>query len=279
MPDHNYHQTGFDTDMVAHSAPVILIGRGGGGTRLLSQIVSSFGIFMGNEINVSFDSVEWVNTIYKLVIESLTDPFEVGSERDVFWQDAVRAKAVAVLNMDKQNPADPWGWKLPETTLIVPQVIRYFPNARFVHLIRHPIASCCRRTHMTSRMNTRMGAASLTAAYAHIGRAVELIDTDSAQIHNAASWAHQVDMALDALEQLPENSQKLLIKYEDICSNPKQAETILSGFLSIDAASSNPAVTIDSERMNSQADSHPDAPAVWDICQNVASRIGYQWTP
>lgn len=278
MPNFDVHEVGFDKFVIANATPVVLIGRGGGGTRLLSQMVSSFGIFMGNEISDSFDSVEWVETVYKLVIENLTAPFENGSARDFFWRNKVRATAAGILNKGEKNPVDPWGWKLPETTLIVPQIIRYFPNAKFVHLVRHPVASCCRRTHMTSRMNTRMGAASLTAAYAHIGRPIEHLNVDSRHIHNAASWAHQVDMALDALGILEDN-RALLIKYEDICSNLDKLKSLLQRFLDIKAVSPEHFVTIESDRLNSQAYSHQDAAVVWDICGKAAGRVGYQWRP
>ena len=64
---------------------------------------------------------------------------------------------------------------------------------------------------MTSRMNTQMGAACLKAAYVHIGRPLERLKLDSEHIHNAASWAYQVDVALDAIA-VSEDNRKLLIE-------------------------------------------------------------------
>jgi hypothetical protein len=53
-------------------APIILTGRGGSGTRLLSDIASASGVFLGNDLNVSSDSVEWVDLIYKIVIGKMS---------------------------------------------------------------------------------------------------------------------------------------------------------------------------------------------------------------
>jgi hypothetical protein len=128
---------------------------------------------------------------------------------------------------------------------------------------------------MTSRMNTKMGAASLTAAYTHIGRPIERVQSDSEHIHNAASWAYQVDIALDAMAA-SEDDRKLLIKYEDICCDPVKSKSRLLRFLDIQETSSGNSITIDSDRLNSKAYSHQDAAAVWDICGNAANRVGYQ---
>ncbi len=35
----------------------------------------------------------------------------------------------------------PWGWKEPRTTLFAPSWLERFPNARIVHVIRHPLAA------------------------------------------------------------------------------------------------------------------------------------------
>ena len=72
-----------DEAEVAASQPVILIGRGGGGTRLLSEMVQSLGFFLGNQLNVSCDSVEWVDKFYELAIENIMYPFENRSTRDL----------------------------------------------------------------------------------------------------------------------------------------------------------------------------------------------------
>ena len=51
----------------------------------------------------------------------------------------------------RRNPADliarwrlkrgkPWGWKEPRTTLFAPCWLRLFPEARILHIVRHPLA-------------------------------------------------------------------------------------------------------------------------------------------
>jgi hypothetical protein len=59
-------------DLLRFDKPVILLGRGGSGTRLLAQLALSVGVFLGNELNASHDSVEWVETLYDLAVEPVT---------------------------------------------------------------------------------------------------------------------------------------------------------------------------------------------------------------
>ena len=49
---------------------LLFVGRGGSGTRLLSQLAVDAGIFVGNKVNKSGDSLEWVDLIYKMVVET-----------------------------------------------------------------------------------------------------------------------------------------------------------------------------------------------------------------
>jgi hypothetical protein len=262
---------------VASSRPIILIGRGGGGTRLLSEMVLSLGFFMGNQLNASFDSKEWVDKIYELAIENILYPFENQSTRDLYWCREIRSQAFSILKTGNRKPSDPWGWKLPETTLIVQKIMQYFPQARFVHLIRHPVTSCCRRTHMTSRLGNRIGAAALPAAYEHIGRSAEQIQSDPVHVHNAASWVYQVDSALNALDEIVDSNCKHLIKFESLCNETANTMEDLKQFLDVKATMARQQIDIDIDRLKLGSQNKNDAAEVWNICGNLATKLGYQW--
>src|SRR5205085_9525705 len=112
------------------SSPVILLGRGGSGTRLLSEMARELGVFLGTELNVSGDSLEWTDTVYKLAIEATVTGIESGSRDDLEWRETLRSLAARVLERGHVDPSQPWGWKLPETTLAIEVVLRAFPGAR-----------------------------------------------------------------------------------------------------------------------------------------------------
>ena len=48
--------------------PVILLGRGGSGTRMLSELALGLGVFLGGALNETGDSLEWVESLRELGI-------------------------------------------------------------------------------------------------------------------------------------------------------------------------------------------------------------------
>lgn len=254
------------------SSPIILLGRGGGGTRLLSEFVTSLDVFMGNELNVSFDSVEWVKTIYDLSISHWSE----GQADDAAVIEHLRATAAQVLNAGGKAKSDAWGWKLPETTLIAPLICRAFPNARIIHLVRHPVTTCCRRSHMTSRPGTPMGMAALSAAYRYIGRDVESIANDPTHIRNAASWAFQVDIVLKTFAKAKLKSLPLTVTYEGICSHSVQTAQKISDYLGLNTPAQTNPFSVDANRTCAVAIDGDEAAEVWEICQSEAMQLGYE---
>ena len=138
--------------------------------------------------------------------------------REVFVDELRRSAETLLAGSDAQI----WGYKLPETLLILDDVADAFPSARFVHLVRDPLDTCLRRTHMTARYDNQIGQAALLAAYRAHGRTVEDMLRDPPALHMAYTTLHQLDYALDWTHRLP--AERLLrIRFEDLLENP-QAE-------------------------------------------------------
>jgi hypothetical protein len=142
------------------NAPYILLGRGGSGTRLLSILAEDLGIFIGNDVNKSGDSSEMIGPIYRSVVRKHRAPST--------WQRTqtvpdLRRAAAAML--DRWGGNSSWGFKLPETLLVLPEISAAFPDARFVFFSRDPAATVLRRTHMTARLDNHIGRIALAAAY------------------------------------------------------------------------------------------------------------------
>lgn len=263
-----------DMAPILSSKPVILLGRGGGGTRLLSEMVQSLGFFFGNDISESQDSVEWVELIYQLVRD--TYPLDGQPRLDKFGRNValLRQNALAILHKGGVLPSGDWGWKLPETTLVAEHVVSAFPHARFVQLARHPVTACCRRTHMTSRLASPIGKESLKAAYTHIKRPLELLETDQAHIWNAASWAHQADVVKAAVSG-PASSRHICVRFEDICADPHTVAKRICAFLEVPVDRIAGLPTVDPDRLSAQTWDDKAAAEVWDICHVQAAQLGY----
>ena len=258
--------------LMGESRPVILLGRGGGGTRLLSEFVQGQGVFLGSEINKSFDSVEWVKTIYAIAIEVMSGEVPPDAARRAGYITQLHETAAEVLARAGQVESGYWGWKLPETTLICDLVRAAFPQAQCLHLVRHPVRASLRRTHMTSRMNNPMGRAALPAAYVHAGRDPALIETDSTHIHNACSWLHQADLMARTFDGDPDLH---VVRFEDTLDHPDTTAAALSGFLYRAAPADAPPLAVDAKRAGVIEMDADAARRVWDICGARAATFGY----
>jgi hypothetical protein len=269
--------SGFDAalDTLAQSQPAILLGRGGSGTRLLAQLALSIGTFLGNELNASHDSVEWVEILYDLAVEALTAGVASGSARDLYWQRRLRRQASEILARGHCDATSPWGWKLPETMLILPEALRAFPRARVVHLVRHPLTSALRRTHVTSRLNNPVGRAVLPAAYRACGLDPDNIEDDEPYIHNAVTWTYQVGGVLDTLRSMSLTRGWLQFRYEDICAHPADAQKRLRAFLGTAAPMTRPP-RIDVSRTGDFRANDRKAQKIWSICGGLAFKLGYE---
>jgi hypothetical protein len=261
-------------DEFAISEPLILLGRGGSGTRLLSSMAQTSGVFLGNELNSTQDSVEWITDIYDLAFESTSSGIAAASSRDFYWRDRLRKRAAEILAKASLSPDVLWGWKLPETMLALAQVLRTFPRARMVHLVRHPFSIAARRTHVTSRSDNPVGRAVLAAAYRACGLDEKDIPLDPIYLHNATSWNYQVASVLRVLRDAALPERVLLLRYEEICLRGDEAQRRFADFLGIVAPSMH-APSIDWSRIGEVAYERSIADRIWSVCGATASALGY----
>ncbi|WP_376695245.1 sulfotransferase family protein [Wenzhouxiangella sp. EGI_FJ10305] len=255
------------------SAPVLAIGRGGSGTRLLADLLLGCDVFLGNSLNGSKDSIEWVDLIYELSIKSL---HAKNKNPESFWIEELRERARNILEQAgvyKSLHANGWGWKLPESMLVLETLIEAFPNARVIHLTRHPVSSSFRRTHMTSRMNNPVGRATLLRAYSDLDWQEDPA-TDSDYRRNLASWKFQMEKVRELRPKLA--NRYLQVRYEDLCSNPYKAREEIVDFLNINQSTGEEGLPkINVKRMVPCDIDDRRAKEVWDYCRETAAEFGY----
>ena len=252
-------------------APVLLTGRGGSGTRMLSQLAERIGIFVGNQTNKSGDSTEWVPLIYRIAVEAGGGD---GLPKGARYRRAIREQARKILALAPPRASPLWGLKLPETMLVLPLLVDAFPRMKVVHLTRHPVTSSLRRTHMTSRVNNQIGAVALPAAYRYAARDVALIAADEPYVHNAYSWNFQMRRVVDYARRTLPGEQYLEIAYEDMCREPAGVAAALCDFLGC-AADADSAVSVDASRSGEWDPWDPRIETIWRICGETATLLGY----
>lgn len=161
---------------------VTVIGRGHGGTRAIAQTLGKSGVYLGDHLNSSWDLVP-ADEFYEAcrVVGHHVKHFG-GLEWDFSALqsgpiDPAFTKLVESYLGSVLASASEWkGWKLPETVLAWPWILRMFPDAYFINWVRDPRDSLL-KSHVTDDLS------AFNIAYD---------PTDNILEKRAISWCYQV---------------------------------------------------------------------------------------
>jgi hypothetical protein len=201
---------------------ITIIGRGHGGTRAMSLTLQASGFFMGRVLNESSDMLppdelyEACRVMGKYVVHLGDNQWDFSALHtmpiDPVFEFLVKRYLVHVL-----ANKEPRGWKLPETTLIYPWIVRMFPDIDYIFWVRDPRDSIL-GAHLTDDLS-RFGAPYAKA---------KLPDgTDDVLMNRAISWKYQRDI----VKATPKPKRSIEVRFEDFVL--KQDETLarLSDFV------------------------------------------------
>lgn len=157
--------------------PVIIGGVGGSGTRVVAEIAALFGFYLGNDLNSASDNLsytllfkrpEWfrhnignkrqIYTGLSILEKSIIKGGNLTIRERIFLWKAVRNMMNYGHNKEGEGKGDwpvqrlpyikapqipeagklkGWGWKEPNSHLLVPVFNEYFPHFKYIHTIRH----------------------------------------------------------------------------------------------------------------------------------------------
>jgi hypothetical protein len=196
---------------------ITVIGRGHSGTRAISHTLYTSGVFMGNTLNHSGD---------KVPPQKLYDACRVMA-KCVTWKGGLEWDFDALHSMDidpefeqligeyledvLKDGSSHKGWKLPETTLIYPWIVRMFPDIKYIHWIRDPRDSII-GGHKTDDL-------------ADFG--VEYERTDDIRRRRAISWKYQYEL----MKATPKPREWMLVRFEDFVLKQEEELVKLEAFL------------------------------------------------
>ena len=201
---------------------ITIIGRGHSGTRTISHTLYASGVYMGKSLNPSGDLIP---------PQAMYDACRVFGQYvkwngDLSWDfsqvhsmgipdeftDLFKEYLESVLNHKRSLK----GWKIPETTLVYPWIVRMFPEIKYIFWIRNP-RDCILGRHVTDDMR-RFG--------------IDYPETEDLRKRRAISWKYQYDL----VKSTPKPAQWIEVRFEDFVL--KQEETLerLESFLGIPLA-------------------------------------------
>lgn len=204
-------------DRLAVMEPVVLMGRGHSGTRVLAYAVQALGVNLGFTDRMASGDPE--DKRFRRGLAKLARRWDVG---DVPPERELRPMRKLVYRWhERLRPMGPWGWKYPETYLMTPHVHAVFPRARYLHIIRDGRDLAFKR-HRTHDPDTVLGRRVL----AKIGATGE-----PGYLAAALSWAYQVELFTDfAARHLP-RERVFDCTFEELCADPVGVTRRVAAFL------------------------------------------------
>ena len=198
---------------------ITVIGRGHSGTRAISHTLYASGVFMGSQLNPSGDKIppQDMYTACRVLAQyvkwegglswDFSALFAMPIDPEFEWR--INAYLADVL----RNPAPHKGWKIPETTLVYPWILRMFPDIKYIHWIRDP-RDCIRSSHKTDDLRDF---------------GVDYPATDDIYEKRAISWLYQYQLM--KATPMPENV--IQIRFEDFILDQEGTLKSLEDFLGI----------------------------------------------
>ena len=189
---------------------IIVIGRGHSGTRAISHTLYASGVFMGENLNRSGDLVPAADMYEACRVFGKYVTWE--GDLNWNWDAAMQAEipdefgdlVEAYLRTVLASSSKHRGWKLPETTLILPWIVRRFPDAKYILWTRNP-RDCILGGHITDDLH---------------------------DFRRAISWKYQYDL----IAATPKPERWLEVRFEDFVRHRDETVIRLEEFLGIELA-------------------------------------------
>ncbi|MGH2863867.1 MAG: sulfotransferase [Solirubrobacteraceae bacterium] len=197
------------------SPPTAAGGTGGSGTRVITEVLSASGVFMGSHLNLAGDSLdladfEWRwGEPYLAAEQAGQAPHLEGMERAFY--------SSVGAHLSGYDPATgPWGWKHPHSYLLLPWLDALIPQLRFIHIVRDGRRMAFSRNQKQPLQYGEAALGAQSALMAGPARAIRFW-----------SWANE--RAADYGEGHMQG-RYLRLRFEDICEDPRSACATMIAF-------------------------------------------------
>jgi hypothetical protein len=187
---------------------VTVIGRGHSGTRAMSHTLTESGVYMGAELNGSGDLVpaedlyEACRVFGKYVEHRGGLDWDFTAVQTMPIDPAFTRLVESYLSSVLESDCPIKGWKLPETTLILPWIVRLFPDVRYIYWVRDP--------------RDGILGGHLTDDLARFGVPHDL--SEDVRQQRIASWLYQYEI----MQRTPSPAHRIDVRFEDfvMCQSP-----------------------------------------------------------
>lgn len=229
---------------------VIAVGAlGGSGTRAIAQVLMDAGVYMGDDLNSANDNLLFTRLFKDPGFRERADAEAVAARFQVLeaWMERDRLRLKEVVLLLESTRANPtidgdarflarvasklvkpprrhslWGWKEPNTQLWVEEIGGYFPDLRYLHVLRHGLdMAFSANRHQLLNWGPRFGI-----------QVEEVESPESLAWKQLEYWIRSTRAALQAAERLP--GGYLLINHGRFCREPRSEIDRMLCYIGVD---------------------------------------------
>lgn len=230
-------------------SPIVVGALGGSGTRVVASILEDWGVEMGRSLNESNDELLFTHLfkrpayIHAVSDKNLQQRLRAygqlrtsGNLHRKEYAKWVRESLDPVHGLDEswvksaiddyqKNPSGSriWGWKEPNSHIILPHLVSVFPKMKYIHVVRHGYAMA----KSTNRQQLKLWGM-------HYGIRQEKIEDEpeKAQFH----YWRVANLGAKLVGERLLNENFYLLRFEDLVEKPEETLKSLAKFLSLDVA-------------------------------------------
>lgn len=212
-------------EYLVRQRPVILMGRGKSGTRLLAWACTKLNIELGTSETLATGDIDYrplrevLRALARRNLDVRTMEQLRTAELNLFQKSAYEASRWLRGRTGRDRG---WGWKWPETYLITPYVYKTFPQGRYIHMVRDG-RDIAFKHHSTDDATRKLGRTILRYLDVH---------NEPRHLQNAASWEFQVKGYREFAAEIPA-AQRFDMTYEEFCRDPMQLMERIAEFLEV----------------------------------------------
>jgi hypothetical protein len=227
------------------SYPLSIGGMGGSGTRLVAEIAARWGFRLGSDLNSALDTL-WFTLLFKRteILQCGEDEFDLLTEvlvtaleghrpdgtsmefiRKTCLQDRPQHSAAWLRERFKSllsaaegsSPVRRWGWKEPNTHMVIERLWQRLPGLRYVHVVRHGLDMA----YSSNQNQLRLWGPRVLGS-----------DGPVSPRRSLAYWC-RIHQRIQKL-QLAYPGRLYWLDYDALCTEPERVLRDLAGFLDFD---------------------------------------------
>ena len=251
-------------------SPIVFLPQDTNCLKLLNIINKGIDLYTGERDNSH--EQKFVISIFKGIIEK----YHCSQE----WQNAqiiprIKLSAQHLLSNRKDNHSL-WGFMVVESAVLIAEIIRAFPGARFIQVMRDPLATAVDESRHQSGLDNVIDRIVVPIAYEYFNLPRQRILEDSPATRKGIQALYQLQMIEENIP-IAKKQDLLQLRYENMISDPKSSLLSIMKWLGcpIPEHLSVEATTIKDLTKNNLLDTQSNFSGASDLLRSLRDRYGY----